>query len=241
MTATSNTPKDAAAVILLRHNTSPSDPEVFLVRRSEKLAFLGGFHAFPGGQFDATDADALVENCPDAETRVAISCAARELFEETQVLVARGGDALTQGQRASLLDDLQSGRMSWPALLLHYQLHLDADDFTFVGRWVTPPFSARRFDTWFFLVKCPAKQEPSVVPGELAEGEWIAAQTAYERWLKGDVIAVPPTLHALKTLVAGITPDLRNRFLAIPQAHGEPTRRIEFRPHYMCFPVLTPT
>ena len=40
-------------------------------------------------------------------------------------------------------------RMSWPALLDHYNLHLDANDFTFVGRWLTPPFNARRFDTWF--------------------------------------------------------------------------------------------
>src|ERR1044072_8861044 len=96
------TPKDAAAIILLRHDTDPNNPEVFLVKRSEKLAFLGGFHAFSGGQFDADDAAVSVRNCDDPETRVAIACAARELFEETQVLVARGGDALTSGQRASL-------------------------------------------------------------------------------------------------------------------------------------------
>ena len=166
------TPKDAAAIVLLRHHTSPRDPEVFLVRRSEKLAFLGGYHAFPGGQFDPADAEAPVENAADAELATAISCAARELFEETQVLVARGGEALTRGQRASLLDDLSAGRMSWPALLKHYELHLDADDFTFVGRWVTPPFSARRFDTWFFLVKCPAKQHALVASdGELESGD----------------------------------------------------------------------
>jgi glyoxylase-like metal-dependent hydrolase (beta-lactamase superfamily II)/8-oxo-dGTP pyrophosphatase MutT (NUDIX family) len=235
-------PKDAAAVILLRHNTSPSDPEVFLVRRSEKLAFLGGFHAFPGGQFDATDADALVENCPDAETRVAVSCAARELFEETQVLVARGGDALTQGQRTSLLDDLQAARMSWPALLKHYDLHLDARDFTFVGRWVTPPFSARRFDTWFFLVNCPPKQRAHVNGDtELASGEWIAASAAFARWQRSENLAVPPVLHALKTLANGLTDDLDERFLSSPNAHREPVRRIEFRPNYICFPVRTPT
>src|SRR6185436_8631840 len=160
--STGSTPKDAAAIILLRSDTNPTDPEVFLVRRSEKLAFLGGFHAFPGGQFDAADAEVPFENATDAELATAICCAARELFEETGVLVARGGDALTQGQRASLLDDLQAGRMSWPALLKHYELHLDAEDFTFAGRWVTPPFSARRFDTWFFLVKCPPKQRAQV-------------------------------------------------------------------------------
>ncbi len=243
-----STPKDAAAIILLRHNASLRDPEVFLVRRSEKLAFLGGYHAFPGGQFDGTDAEAPVENCPDADTRVAISCAARELFEETRVLVARGGDALTQGQRASLLDDLQTARMSWPALLKHYDLHLDASDFTFAGRWVTPPFSARRFDTWFFLVNCPRKQQPHVSGDEeLASGEWIAASAAFARWQRSEILAVPPVLHALKTLSAGLISDadgadgLVERFLSSPHAHREPVRRIEFRPNYICFPVRTPT
>jgi hypothetical protein len=164
------------------------------------------------------------------------------LFEETQVLVARGGDALTQGQRASLLDDLHSGRMSWPALLKHFQLHLDANDFTFVGRWVTPPFSARRFDTWFFLVACPSKQTAHLVnDGELESGEWIGAGAAHTRWERSEILAVPPVLHALKTLSIGLTDDLVERFLSLPNARHEPVRRIEFRPNYICFPVRTPT
>jgi ribonuclease/clavin/mitogillin len=239
--STASVPKDAAAVILLRPNTDPSAAEVFLVRRSEKLAFLGGFSAFPGGQLDTSDAEVQVSNSTDAETAAAISCAARELFEELGVLVARGAESLTKGQRASLLDDLQSGRMSWPSLLQHYNLRIDAQHFTFAGRWVTPPFSARRFDTWFFLVNCPPKQEPNVVPGELAAGEWIAARQAYERWQRSEILAVPPTLHALKTIAEGMTSDLVQRFLSIPNAHREPVRRIEFRPNYICFPVRTPT
>ena len=238
---TSSSAKDAAAVILLRQNTNPNNPEVFWVKRSDKLGFLAGFHAFPGGQIDPSDAEVVVKNSSDPQMSSMISGAARELFEELGVLLARGAETLTKGQRASLLDDLESARMSWPTLLNHYGLHLDARDFTFVGRWVTPPFSARRFDTWFFLVTCPAKQEPSVIPGELAEGEWIAAQSAYERWLGAQVVAAPPTLHALKTLAGGISPDLIDRFLAPPQAHGEPVRKIEFRPRYICFPVRTPT
>jgi len=234
-------PKDAAAIILLRQDTDPANPEVFWVKRSDALAFLGGYHAFPGGQIDANDAEVDVRNAPDPQTAAMISGGARELFEELGVLAVRGGDALTKGQRTSLLDDLESGRMSWPALLDHYELYLDANDFTFVGRWVTPPFNARRFDTWFFLATCPAKQEPNVIAGELASGEWITARAAYERWLKDEIVAVPPTLHALSTLAEGITPDLVERFLSIPNAHGEPTRRITFRPNYTCFPVRTPT
>ncbi|HZM99214.1 MAG TPA: hypothetical protein VFB70_07460, partial [Pyrinomonadaceae bacterium] len=74
------TPKDAAAVILLRQNTDPANPEVFWVKRSDKLAFLGGFHAFPGGQIDADDAEVDVRNAPNPETAAMISGAARELF-----------------------------------------------------------------------------------------------------------------------------------------------------------------
>ncbi|HSS18635.1 MAG TPA: MBL fold metallo-hydrolase [Pyrinomonadaceae bacterium] len=242
--STPATPKDAAAVILLRHATKPNDPEVFLAKRSHKLAFLGGYHAFPGGQFDAPDGEARVENCSDAETRVAISCAARELFEETQVLAVRGGEALTQGQRLSLLDDLQSGRMSWPALLQHYELYLDGNDFTFVGRWVTPPFSARRFDTWFFLVECPPKQQAVIkADAELESGDWITAREALARWQRSEIVAVPPVTRALKVLSEGVDDraQLVERFLSSPNARREPVRRIEFRPNYICFPVRTPT
>src|SRR6266852_9897029 len=132
--------------------------------------------------------------------------------------------------------------MSWPELLRHYGLHLDASDFTFVGRWVTPPFAPRRFDTWFFLVSSPPKQEPRVTPdSELESGEWITAREAHAKWERSEVIAVPPVLHALETLAGGLTDDLVERFLSVPEAHREPTRRIEFHPNYICFPVRTPT
>jgi endoribonuclease LACTB2 len=236
------TPKDAAAVILLRAGTDVANPEVFWVRRSERMAFLGGFHAFPGGQRDVSDAETRVENCWAAEAAAMISCAARELFEELGVLLARGAETLTKGQRASLLDDLESKRMTFPALLGHYGLYLDASDFTFVGRWVTPPFSPRRFDTWFFLARCPLKQEPHVTgDAELDSGQWTTVKEAVGRWQRSEVLTVPPVLHALRTLTAGITDDLRERFLSVPQAHGESVRRIEFRPGFICFPVRTPT
>jgi glyoxylase-like metal-dependent hydrolase (beta-lactamase superfamily II)/8-oxo-dGTP pyrophosphatase MutT (NUDIX family) len=236
-------PKDAAAIILLRHNTDPNNPEVFWVKRSPKLVFLGGFYAFPGGQAEPKDGEAPIENCGDDRERAAmISCAAREMFEETGVLLARGAETLTIGQRASLLDDLESARMPWPELLKHYGLHLDAADFTFVGRWVTPPFAPRRFDTWFFLVSCPAKQEPLVTgDAELASGEWIAARHAFEKWEQNEILAAPPVLHSLKTLADGLTGNLVERFLSVPEAHRQVTQRMEFRQNYICFPVRTPT
>src|SRR5437660_71233 len=238
----SPSPKDAAAVILLRPSTDPNNPEVFCVKRSTKLAFLGGYRAFPGGQREANDSEINVANCADPERAAMISCAAREVFEEVGVLVARGAEALTVGQRTSLLYDLESKRMTWPELLRHYGLQLDADHFTFVGRWVTPPFAPRRFDTWFFLANCPAKQEPRVTEdSELQSGEWIAARDGYDQWARSEIIMVPPVLHALKSLAGGFANDLVERFLSVPEAHREPNRRMEFHPNYICFPVRTPT
>ena len=235
------TPKDAAAVILVRQGTDERDPEVYWIKRSHRLAFLGGFHAFPGGQLDESDREVVVENCDD-ESGAMIACAAREVFEELGVLIASGAQSLTVGQRASLLDDLESRRMSWPELLKHYDLRLDATNWTFVGRWVTPPFSPRRFDTWFFLVNCPQKQEPHVKgDAELEAGEWTRAREAVDRWKRSEVLTVPPVLHALRTLSNGLTKDLVERFLSVPQAHGQSVRRIEFRPGFICFPVRTQT
>jgi glyoxylase-like metal-dependent hydrolase (beta-lactamase superfamily II) len=107
---------------------------------------------------------------------------------------------------------------------------------------VTPPFAPRRFDTWFFLASCPAKQQPRITAdAELESGEWIAARDAYSAWQRGEIIVVPPVLHAMKTLAAGLTGDLVERFLSRPEARREVTRQMEFQPNYICFPLRTPT
>lgn len=250
-----SSPRAAAVVVLLRAADAEGaviTPAVFWAKRGERLNYLAGFHAFPGGAREQTDAAVAVENCGEAERAAMIACAARELFEETGVLLARGGERLTAGQRASLHDDLLSGRMSFPRLLEHYGLHLDAEDFTFVGRWVTPPFGARRFDTWFFLARCPPKQRPQAIDGELQCGEWIDPAAALARWSEGEALLAPPVLHALRTLEAigaagGVSAAPTDRdsvvekFLSVTGARGEVSRSVEFVPGFVCLPLHTPT
>src|SRR5881397_1652037 len=85
------TPKDAAAIILLK---DPADPKVFWVKRSPKLQFMGGYHAFPGGQLDKEDSSVMVTGC-EGEESLMRACAVREFFEEAGVLLARGTDRLS--------------------------------------------------------------------------------------------------------------------------------------------------
>src|SRR4051812_7190446 len=99
------TPKDAASIVLLR---SPEDPHLYWVRRSDSLAYMGGFHAFPGGQRDSGDADIPVLNEESADARVMMTCALRETFEETGVLIARGVEKLAPERLRALREEFLS-------------------------------------------------------------------------------------------------------------------------------------
>ncbi|HZX40642.1 MAG TPA: NUDIX domain-containing protein, partial [Myxococcaceae bacterium] len=80
-------PRDAAVVVLVR--MGPRGLETFWLRRERTVSFAAGFYAFPGGRVDAGDAEVPVEGAGPPDSRL-VAAAARELFEETGVLAARG-------------------------------------------------------------------------------------------------------------------------------------------------------
>ena len=190
-------PGDAAAVILLNSETG----EVLWARRNRQLKFLGGFYGFVGGKVESDDAEVKVKNCADNGNAQLIACAARELFEETGVLLVRKGEKLTKGQLSSLHDDLISERMTFGEILAHWGLHVDAEDFIYTGFWTTPEFSPIRFKTHFFLAVCPPKQTPQAVTRELENVEFIRTSKALKLWENSKILIAPPILIALKELV----------------------------------------
>jgi endoribonuclease LACTB2 len=235
----SATPKDAAAIILLRDR---ADPKVFWVKRSQKLKFMGGFHAFPGGQLDKEDS-AITVTGSDGDEAVMRACAVREFFEETGVLLARGAEALSPEQISAKRLAMTEGAKSFKQILEEDRLEIAGSDFEPAGRWVTPHFAPRRFDTWFFLAWMPEGQEALIETGELETGEWIPPSAAFDSWHHGDIIMAPPTLHIIQTLAknADRIDELPSALTAIPEAKHGMVRRIEFRPGIFLFPVRTPT
>jgi ribonuclease/clavin/mitogillin len=189
--AISATPITEASSVLL--SRGPGSPELYLVRRAESLRFFGGYYAFPGGKVAPADHGALID--------VRRLAAARELFEETGVLLARqeddafpaSSDALTRA-RTELLEE----RLTFVSLLAQFRLHVCADDFILLGHLVTPPFTTMRFDTAFFLAQTPPGQEACIWPGELAAGEWVSPATMLARWSRGECLISPPTLMLLQ-------------------------------------------
>ncbi len=219
--------------------------EIFWVRRSESLRFMGGWHAFPGGRLSETDgavpATGSVDGMDayDRSGRPAAhtACALRELFEETGIL-AVSGRLPSVGQIRLARDQLLADTLDFGAWLRSHELALDASRLRFAGRWVTPPLSPVRFDATFFLLEWERAEvgQPAVIPGELESGEWIRADDALLRWDKGDVLLAQPTLETIRVL-AEHGPAGRDLLWRSQSHEPNSPHSIEFRPGIRVIPL----
>src|SRR5262245_11585892 len=227
--------RDAACVVLVRGEGR--DLEVFWVRRSEAVPFQPGFMAFPGGKVDAADAAFAVPAVPDDFERGARVCAVREALEETGVLVAHEGPvdvAALAAARTALL----SGAATLAQVAREHGWRLAPETLTFAGRWQTPVFAPVRFDTLFFLARLPAGQTPTIIPGELASGEWVKPLAALERYRRGELTFAAPILWTLMVLAEG-DQDLAGRLAQGPARAAAPVRRIEMQWGVVLHPMPT--
>ncbi len=259
-------PKASAAVVPWRR-AADGGGEVFWMRRAESLAFMGGWHAFPGGGLARGDAEVAVDGEPagaaegpaDAGMPVAVvgdlelgpavppglvACALRELFEETGLLLGPAGTAEDELERQGreLAARLARGERFGPALAA-VGARLDASRLVYAGRWLTPPLGPLRFDNRFFLLEWPAaaRVQPHGESPECAEVEWVRPAAALDRWRRAEVITAPPILHLLQVL-AEDGPEAGLERLRNPvEANLGPHRRIEFQPGVLVFPLPTPT
>ena len=231
--------------------------EVYWVKRSPELRFMGGWHAFPGGGQSRSDAalpiagaaeglshDSVTPPAPSYPDSLSpdgipglVACALRELFEETGLLLADVDSAAAREARLALLED----RETFAQVLDRLGVRLDASRLVFAGRWLTPPMAPMGFDNRFFLLRWQEETEPEILPGELVDGAWVEPRRALELWKASEVVLAPPIVHILRVLHelgprAGLERlrDTRETFLG-------PFRRVEFRPGVVMLPLLTPT
>jgi ribonuclease/clavin/mitogillin len=125
-------------------------------------------------------------------------------------------------------------------LLEETGVRVDPSTLIDVGRWVTPPFVPRRFDTLFFLARCPESECATVATTEHDIGEWIRPQDAVAKWMEGEILMAPPVLHGLRCLAEGLE-GIEARMKSGRWAQGEPSPEIEMRAGIGLVPVRTPT
>lgn len=225
----------ASTVVVLRDG--PEGPEVFLVRRHHAIAFMAGAHVFPGGRVDPGDAGADNTWCDGlgaaatapgglarAEALAFRVAAARELFEEAGVLLARGaaGRVVPLGEPhghvdvARLRSDLLAHRRTFREIVDSLRLRLALDLFVPYAHWVTPAVDVKRFDTWFFVAKVPAGQTPVHDALESTESQWMTPARAIAAAQAGAIILPPPTWATLREI---------ERFQAVDDALAWARRR----------------
>jgi 8-oxo-dGTP pyrophosphatase MutT (NUDIX family) len=184
-----------AATLIVVRDRDGAAPELLMVERAEGMAFAAGALVFPGGRIDEADRAAATHLGADAAAIAAV----RETIEETAVPVGvsplPAPDIAERLQRALIAD------RPLPEVLGEGGLTLDLDALTAFARWVPKFHAVRRFDTLFYVARCPPGDwHPRVVEGECAGAAWLSAAEVLEREQNGTARLIFPTRRTLERL-----------------------------------------
>ncbi|KRA67195.1 NUDIX hydrolase [Caulobacter sp. Root656] len=197
--------RPAATILLLRDQPGF---EVLMVERHHQIDFAAGALVFPGGKTHAGDHDpAWADHATGwdsvgedgAPLRIA---AIREAYEEAGVLLARDATGRTYAGeaaidvRAAVADD----RLAFLDVVRDLGLKLDLGALTIFARWITPPLTAKRFDTWFYAAHAPLAQLAVCDGHEAVDAEWIAPREALDLAGSGQRKVIFPTRMNLQLL-----------------------------------------
>jgi 8-oxo-dGTP pyrophosphatase MutT (NUDIX family) len=196
----------AATILLLR-----DDPEfqVLMVKRHHQIDFASGALVFPGGKTHAGDADPAWEDRTLGwggslpQKRPLRIAAIREAYEEAGILLARHEDGapFRGDERAEKArEEIAADRRHFLDLITELDLYLDLEALSVFARWITPPLTPKRFDTWFYVADAPADQLALCDGWETVDAEWIAPAEAIRLGEAGERTVIFPTRMNLKLL-----------------------------------------
>ena len=184
-----------AATLIVVREAEAGPPELLMVERAEGMAFAAGALVFPGGRIDQADR----ELGGKLDIDPAAIAAVRETVEETAIPVGLTA-ILSEAQAVEFQQALVTDQ-PFAELLKAGGLTIDADALTPFARWVPKFHAVRRFDTLFFVARCPdGDWQPRVVEGECASAAWLTAADVLERERNGAARLIFPTRRTLERL-----------------------------------------
>lgn len=198
--------KPAATILLLRDEPTF---EVLMVKRHHQIDFASGALVFPGGKSHAGDHDptwadhTLGWDAYDADQRGLRIAAIREVFEEAGILLAKRRDGRAMSGEACPMDvrlAVDAGATAFIDVVRDLEARLDLSALTVFARWITPPLTPKRFDTWFYAVNAPAEQLAACDGRETVDAEWIAPYEALRLAATGERKVIFPTRMNLQLL-----------------------------------------
>ncbi|WP_291052429.1 hypothetical protein [Herbiconiux sp.] len=209
-------PRAAVTVLLVRR-----DPlAVLMVERGSVGAFPGAL-VFPGGVVDAEDSDEGWLEFVDVPGRIGVPdgagdggeaggldvaerarrvAAARELWEETHLLLGHGSEAAERLDAAGV-----SAGDGLLAVLRATGLRIDLGLLHPLSRWLTPEVQPKRFDTWFYAAEAPAAAgavSEAVDGVEILGAQWLEPREVLAGLADGGPHVMLPTRAHLARLDA---------------------------------------
>jgi 8-oxo-dGTP pyrophosphatase MutT (NUDIX family) len=201
-------PKLSATVILIHR--LEEGIKVYMTKRPESMKSYPGQYVFPGGKLIDNDSTLEKENIlfgplkPKVDIAYYVA-AARELFEETGILLCR--DHTEQPlQPDSTWDDalkaILRAELSFNDFIKQkgYLLHIGG--LHYFGHRITSLPKPYRFNTRFFLADLPPHQEPQPTTSEIESGLWITPEKAIALHEEGQMNMVMPTIQSLTALLS---------------------------------------
>ena len=223
--------KISSAIILTRKRKQGL--EVYLVKRSPKLRFFGGYWAFPGGNIDPIDYHHEHEALDIALKR----CAIRELLEELNLLSTTLGRQISDSEKEAYKGLLKGEPQQWQDLIRGVEGNIEA-----VCTFITPAFAPVRYETQFMHIDVPDYETPVIDNQELVDGRFLPPQEAVDAWENGDMEIAPPVLLLLRLLAAHDINTFRIKAQRIAQSFANGAlHSVFFSPGIFTAPLPTPT
>ncbi|MEW6670144.1 MAG: hypothetical protein AB1427_00490 [Thermodesulfobacteriota bacterium] len=209
-------PRPAATIILLRPHKDAF--QVYLLKRSEKSGFMGGYYVFPGGTVDSDDCDAetwrqhidmgneeiihgLGTGAGSPDILPYGVAALRETFEEAGVLLVRQSrQRQDEWERICSLRPAEIPRGWFREVIVSRGWVLALSRLKRWAHWITPELMKRRFDTRFFITVLSGEQVCRPDRHETVHGLWVTPREGLTENLEGKIPLSPPTLVTLHEL-----------------------------------------
>lgn len=206
-------PRRASCLAVVRQGRGAVETLLRYRAGSTPLGAVG----FPGGSLQDSDEHDCAWYGPTAtdwartlglrDHRLArrhVTAAIRELFEESGILLAGPGPSAVvedpHGQEWMLArQKLATREQSLAELLNRRGYGLRTDLLWAVGRWLSPDFVHRRFDTQYFVAAAPQGQRTSLLEGTGIWSRWMRADTTVEQ-----APALGETIGLAQTAGAGL-------------------------------------
>lgn len=216
--------RPAATVLVVRDGAR--GVEVFMQTRAATMAFAPNMMVFPGGGVDARDEvvetawsgptpeewSARMPGTTPASAQQLVLAAAREVFEETGVLLAAHPDGRPVSEAEASAPGIEEGRrrvdareLSFSEFLAEQGLTVRSECLAVRDHWTTPECEPRRYDTWFFAARIPEGQEPDDGTSEAVSASWEVPARVLDRLAADPGLMLPPTIAALEELTAAAT------------------------------------